>query len=181
MEGLSIIPGSQFKTSAWSGGVTTELFIHPVGSSYPERRFGFRISTALVELEESTFTYLEGVKRFLTPLCEGFSLTVNGNGLFLPRGEVLEFSGEDEVICRGSGRDLNLMLKNAAGNMRAVSGSFTVYDCAFAFVFTENEVRVTSRGDEETLPAMSFARLGKGEYCFSAPVVIFLIDTEENI
>lgn len=179
MEAVQLIPDSSFKTSAWSGGVTTELYIHPSGSSYAERRFSFRISTAVVELSESVFTRLEGVKRYLTPLCEGFSLNVCGRQISLPHGEVLAFSGEDDVICRGSGRDLNLMLRNARGNMRIVSGDLTVYDCDFAFVFAEDEVAVTSCDKERVLPAMSFARIAKGDHFFSAPVVLFLIDTEE--
>ena len=107
------------------------------------------------------FTRLEGVTRCLTPLCRGFSLRINGEEKELPRGEVLKFSGEDDVLCRGSGRDLNLMLKGAEGNMKYVCGGFSVYDCSAAFLYC---------------PA--FLRLMKGDHAVSRPAVLFLIDAD---
>lgn len=56
---------SQYITSEWSGGKTTELFIYPEGSSYQKRNFDIRISSASVEIEESTFTKLPDYNRVL--------------------------------------------------------------------------------------------------------------------
>jgi environmental stress-induced protein Ves len=41
-------------TAKWSGGETTELFISPEGSSYKKRDFDFRLSTATVEVNQSS-------------------------------------------------------------------------------------------------------------------------------
>lgn len=178
MKNVRRIPSEEFKTTVWSGGTTTELAIGLEGSSYAERRFAYRISSAEVELESSVFTRLEGVTRFLTPLCRGFSLRINGEEKELPRGEVLKFSGEDDVFCRGSGRDLNLMLKGAEGNMKYVCGGFSVYDCSAAFLYCPERTAVSSAGEEETFPAGAFLRLMKGDHAVSRPAVLFLIDAD---
>ncbi|MBQ1893835.1 MAG: HutD family protein [Clostridia bacterium] len=175
MSRIEIIPEERFVTAAWSGGTTTELFIFPEGSSYQERRFGFRISSALVELESSVFTRLEGVKRYLTPLGEGFLLNVNGRDVPLKNGEVLEFSGEDDVVCFGSGRDLNLMLKGYEGSMKLVSGLFRVYDSAHAFAFAPSGAELCSGDETASLPAGGFARLSVGEYLARGRIALFLV------
>lgn len=177
---IRILPDREFKTTTWSGGTTTELFIWPEGSSYGERRFSVRISTALVELESSVFTRLEGVERFLTPLCPGFLLTVNGEKKELRRGEVLCFSGEDEVLCEGAGRDLNLMLKAASGDMRVVKGDFTIEDCRMAFLFADGEQAVSFCEEEASctsvlLPARSFSEIAPGKYRTNGNAVLFVV------
>lgn len=178
MNTVEIIPASSFKTSYWSGGTTTELFIWPQGSSYAERRFKARISSAFVELSESVFTPLPGVKRFLTPLCRGFSLTVNGKNVELLHGGVLEFSGGDDVTCRGSGRDLNLMLKGCVGSMSIVSGGFGVSG-GMAFIYSESggTIRCTLSGQstEVALAPNSFTRLHPAEYRLDHSAVLFII------
>ena len=49
---------TNYSTSAWSGGATTEIRIMPEGSRYADREFLWRLSSATVEVEESTFTAL---------------------------------------------------------------------------------------------------------------------------
>ncbi|MBO4385103.1 MAG: HutD family protein [Clostridia bacterium] len=181
MGAIRILPETGFVTSEWSGGTTTELFIMPEDGSYKERRFTVRISTALVRLESSVFTDLPGVKRFLTPLCPGFLITVNGVKTELRYGEVLEFSGGDRVECVGSGRDLNLMLKGADGEMRTEAGAFTVEPCERAFVFAHDAQTVSFCGEGNSaltgafLPALSFSEIAPGEYFTEASAVLFII------
>ncbi len=180
-----------FKTTSWSGGATTELYIHPEGASYAERRFDFRISSAEVELESSVFTSLPSVKRFLTPLCgEGFRLVINGaEELFLPRGRVLEFSGDDAVACFGKGRDLNLMLKGAEGCMRCIAAgeraSFT--GAKFQFLYASEDGSIvpalrSTRGaadelaNELPVKAGDFIRVhGSGGFISKGSVVLFSV------
>ena len=59
---------SEYSTSAWSGGTTTELGIGPEGSRYADREFLWRISSATVDLEESTFTALPDYDRIIMTL-----------------------------------------------------------------------------------------------------------------
>ena len=67
-----------YATSRWSGGTTTQLYLYPEDGSYAQRRFQIRVSSAAVELEESDFTPLPGVDRWITPLAGGFTLTHPG-------------------------------------------------------------------------------------------------------
>lgn len=108
-----------FKTSTWAGGTTTELYLYPEDGSYAQRDFRIRISSATVETEESDFTLLPGVERFITPLDGTFVLThpdmppVKMEAL----DEPYRFSGEISTHCVGKVRDFNLMLKGCAGHM----------------------------------------------------------------
>ena len=63
-----IIKAESFTTSPWNGGSTTELFIYPMTSKYTSRNFHFRLSTATVNVEESTFTSLPGTTVPKVPL-----------------------------------------------------------------------------------------------------------------
>ncbi len=113
-----------YKTSRWSGGTTTELFIWPAGADYGKREFSFRISSAVVELEESDFTALPGVMRYITPLTGGFTLTHPGKVPVVmgPVAEPYRFSGEEPTHCVGCATDFNLMLKGVDGKMTLCSG-----------------------------------------------------------
>jgi uncharacterized protein len=51
--------------SKWSGGTTSEYFIYPKGSSVQAQDFDFRISTACIEVEASTFTKFPNHDRIL--------------------------------------------------------------------------------------------------------------------
>ena len=113
-----------FITTTWSGGTTTQLLIWPEGSDYSKREFAVRISSAVVALEESDFTPLEGVQRYITPLEGGFTLTHPGKAPveMAPLDPPYAFSGETPTHCLGKATDFNLMLKGVQGEMRLCSG-----------------------------------------------------------
>ncbi len=173
---IRIFDPDQFKTTVWSGVKTTELYLYPFDGSYADRRFQFRISTALVEQSESHFTRLDGVTRYLTPLCDGFYLKRNGHWLFLPKGDVLRFSGEEDILCRGSGRDLNLMLKGARGEMRILpKGDHALTLHAFLFLFCPQETTVNGT----VIPKNGFAEITSAGFStlrISEPSVLFTVD-----
>ena len=108
-----------FRTSTWSGGTTTELFLYPENGSYANRDFILRISSATVDLDESDFTSLEGVERYITPLQGGFTLShPDGNSVVLaPLAAPYRFWGHTPTHCVGKATDFNLMLKGCAGRM----------------------------------------------------------------
>ena len=108
---IEILKEVDFNTSTWSGGTTTELFIYPKGSKYSERDFKVRISTATVELDQSDFTKLNGVNRFIAPLDNNLKLTHNGlEAVNLKPFEVHEFPGHIDTTSYSKARDFNLML-----------------------------------------------------------------------
>jgi environmental stress-induced protein Ves len=108
-----------YKVGLWSGGSTTELFIWPEGADYAKREFTLRVSSARVDLEESDFTPLMGVTRYITPLSGGFTLTHPGTAPVVmgPLAEPYRFSGEIATHCVGKATDFNLMLKGCEGKM----------------------------------------------------------------
>lgn len=109
---MELISHNQQKTSTWSGGTTTELFIYPEDSVYSERNFDFRISTATVEVEESNFTQILGYKRILMIL-QGklFIEHKNQHSKTLHQYECDEFLGAWETKGKGKVVDFNLMMK----------------------------------------------------------------------
>ena len=128
---------SDYKTSAWSGGTTTELFIWPQGADYSKREFSFRVSSAAVELAESDFTPLPGVERWITPISGGFTLTHPGKApvVMEPLSEPYHFSGEEDTHCVGQATDFNLMLKGVDGEMAISRGTTSVrpgFNCFYA-------------------------------------------------
>lgn len=113
-----IFTKKDFKTTRWAGGKTTELFIFPENSSFKERNFSFRLSTASVEVEESVFTALPEVKRALMVLEGEMELThVNQHSKVLKKFDVDHFNGSWETLSKGKCTDFNLMTK---GNIRGV-------------------------------------------------------------
>lgn len=115
-----------FSTSSWSGGTTTQLFIYPEDSNYGKKDFKVRISSATVELEESNFTKLEGIYRFITPLDNSLKLSHNGETFTkLNPFEIYEFDGSLNTISFGKAKDFNLMLANGTkGELR----NFSIYE-----------------------------------------------------
>ena len=129
-----------YKTSVWSGGTTTELFIWPEGADYAARQFAFRVSSAVVELEESDFTPLVGVTRYITPLTGGFTLTHPGKDpvAMAPLDGPYRFSGEEPTHCLGRATDFNLMLKGVAGEMAVCRGKAPIRPGFNGFYALEN-------------------------------------------
>ena len=113
------LTSEDYKVSQWSGGTTTEIFIWPEGASYAAREFSLRISSATVELEESDFTALPGVTRYIVPLQGGFTLTHPGKApvVLSPLDTPYRFSGQIDTHCVGRATDFNLMLKGVEGVM----------------------------------------------------------------
>ena len=113
-----------YATSRWSGGETTQLMIWPRDAVYGERTFCWRLSSATVELEKSTFTALPAYDRLIATL-EG-TITLRHDGgepLTLAPYEVHAFDGGSETTSLGRCRDFNLMLRKgrATGNLRALT------------------------------------------------------------
>lgn len=119
---MRIIKNADLKTTTWSGGTTTQLFLFPEGSSYEKRDFLFRISTATVEQEESVFTSLPGFKRKLMVL-EG-ELLIKHKGHYekkLKPFDQDEFDGGWETGAQGRVTDFNLMIaKGISGDLEAI-------------------------------------------------------------
>ena len=105
-----ILTKDQFKKSKWSGGTTTELFISPQGSSYQERNFDIRISSATVDIEESDFTKLPNYNRALMILSGELEIIHQGEYTKkLTQYECDYFEGAWDTSAKGKVTDFNLM------------------------------------------------------------------------
>ena len=102
----------QYKTSSWSGGTTTELYLYPEDGDYAKREFKIRISSATVEAEESHFTSLPGIQRNLMIL-EGEMRLVHNNerAREMKPYDIDTFSGGWDTVSYGKVRDFNLMVQ----------------------------------------------------------------------
>ncbi len=114
---FKILRKEKIKISKWSGGITKQLYIYPEDSDYTKRDFKFRISIATTELEESTFTKLEGVDRVISILEGKMELFHEGNhnAILLPY-EIDRFKGDWDTSSKGKVTDFNLMLKECKGD-----------------------------------------------------------------
>lgn len=110
MENINVIKSKNHKTSEWSGGTTTELYIYPSESEYIKKNFKFRLSSARVYEEESTFTILPKIDRKLMVL-EGELLLQHENHhtIKLKEFDQDSFCGDWKTKSLGKARDFNLM------------------------------------------------------------------------
>lgn len=117
------IKAFNLNTNKWSGGTTTQLAIYPKNAEYKERNFQFRISTATVETEESTFTQLPGVSRILMILNGEIRIEhTDHHSKTLKKFEQDEFSGNWDTKSYGKATDFNVMtIGNTFGDIEAIT------------------------------------------------------------
>lgn len=108
---VRVIRQPQHRTSAWSGGETTEIAIFPPHSRYAARDFGWRVSSATVTSDTSEFTRLPGYNRRLLLLAGELRLQPAGDReTVLHPGEQYAFRGDTPITSHGLATDFNLML-----------------------------------------------------------------------
>lgn len=114
-----IISQSSYKVSKWSGGETTEVFLYPPEGHYALNEFDYRVSTAKVELEESTFSSLPGYKRIIMSLDNPLELHHRGKEglrkIKLAPYQINYFSGDDTTKSFGKCTDFNLIYSPKIG------------------------------------------------------------------
>lgn len=120
---INIVRKEEQLLSTWSGGTTRQIYIYPEGSDYPSRQFDFRLSSATVDCESSTFTPLPGIHRHLMIL-EG-TLELVHLDRYKKNLEILdqdEFEGDWQTLSFGKVVDFNLMLKRGSGKIWGIDG-----------------------------------------------------------
>ncbi len=120
---LELITKDKITTSIWSGGTTSELYIYPKGANYKAMDFKWRISSATVELDHSTFTVLPKIYRYITTLEGAMDLShEKGELIHLNPFDIHEFSGSLNTESFGKVRDFNLMMApGCTGNMNTLT------------------------------------------------------------
>jgi environmental stress-induced protein Ves len=114
----------QLNTSNWQGGTTTQLAIYPKEAIYKNLDFIFRISTATIEVEESTFTSLPNVSRVIMVL-NGELIIQHKNQYTkqLKKFDTDVFSGDWETTSIGKVTDFNVMTR---GSAKAIASGFSL-------------------------------------------------------
>ena len=122
MSSINVIRKEQQNTSNWSGGTTTQLAIYPKDALYSEGNFKWRISTAKVNIDESTFTRLPGISRIIMIIDGKLKLEHEGHyKVELSPFEQDSFSGEWNTKSFGKVTDFNLMMNNeCTGSLEAI-------------------------------------------------------------
>ena len=115
MRQIKIIKKDKLSSSKWSGGTTTQLYIYPENELYENSNFTFRISSAKVDLEESTFTKLPNIKRRIMILDGKLKLIhENYHSVTLEKFQQDTFYGDWNTKSYGKVTDFNLMLNDNA-------------------------------------------------------------------
>ncbi len=161
-----IIKNADCKVSNWSGGKTCEIFIYPPDSIYSERNFEFRISSATVDLPESTFTKLPAYSRYIMPLQGQMELSHNQQqSITLQPYQKNYFMGSDDTISRGTCTDFNLMLAlGLDGDIWPLEQDYSFnLNNKFSgiYILAENIGLNIKANDEDTL-----LRLSKGDFVY---------------
>lgn len=111
---MSIQKSTNFETTQWAGGSTTQLYIYPPNADFKKGDFRFRLSIASIEIDESVFTKLDNVDRILLLLEGNLNLTHEGHHeIDLRPFEQDSFSGGWNTKSTGIAKDFNLMSKGA--------------------------------------------------------------------
>lgn len=101
-----------YKTSDWMGGTTKELAIFPQSSSYLNRDFVWRLSSAVIDAEEANFSKLPDYDRVLMVLEGEVVLSYEGERVArLAKLEQDRFDGAWQTKSFGKITDYNLMVR----------------------------------------------------------------------
>lgn len=96
--------------TTWSGGTTSQLYIFPEDAQFSDRNFDFRISSATIDVEESSFTSLPTYNRILAILEGNLTLNHVGKPLTqLTKYEHVFFHGSWKTTSIGKVRDFNVI------------------------------------------------------------------------
>lgn len=123
LDNVVLVKQNEQQTTKWSGGTTTQLAIYPHDAEYKERNFTWRLSSAKVEEEQSTFTRLSGISRVLMVLDGQTKLEHQGHhSVMLQPFEQDQFYGDWLTKSFGKVRDFNLMMsKQCKGFLTAIT------------------------------------------------------------
>lgn len=156
MLNIHVIKKEMLQAAIWDGGKTYEYFIYPPSSTYVQRDFLFRISSATIEKVPSHFTRFENYHRFLVMIDNSLELVRNGKKERYKKHEIFTFNSNDEIVSSSLGNDFNLMVSNEKlqTKVEILKGNLkTSHQFIFCFALTnmifymDNEVTSLNKGD----------------------------------
>ncbi len=129
---------SDYQETSWSGGRTTQLYLFPAQSSYGERNFQFRLSTASMDTEQSTFTSLPSYHRILLSLDQTIVLQdmSSEEQVTLAPYHIHRFEGEQSIQCVGKAQDFNIIFDDSIqADLQVMDENKWVVECEGDFQF----------------------------------------------
>ncbi len=140
---FKIISKSDLIPSIWDGGKTYEYFISPADSSYSNRDFDFRISSASIEKTPSNFTRFEAYQRYLVMLDGDLKINRNGKKEIYAQHEIFQFDSNDEIKSFSIGNDFNLMVRKSGNPFEIIVQMLNdIYKNSWMFVFAIEETKI---------------------------------------
>lgn len=178
---VKIYSFSKAKSNLWSGGKTTELYIYPENAIYSNHDFKFRISTATIETETSTFTKLSGYNRILSVLEGELEIShEDHSSIKLKAFQLYSFSGDWNTISKGLARDFNVIFDQSLSiNLEMVildNETKISKDADFLFLFVLND---NTRINTQLLGKYDLVQIGKEEITLDAGSTFFKIEISE--
>lgn len=108
----TIVHASDVRFKKWSGGISSEYYIYPEGAVRAEGNYDFVVTSATVELEESTFSDYSGFDRVIMSLTKDYVLIHDDtDSYYLQPFEPHAFTGEQKTVSKGVYRDFNLIMR----------------------------------------------------------------------
>ncbi len=167
---IKLINPASYKTTTWSGGTTTELYILPEGADYASRQFNLRVSSATVDTPESNFTALPGFERILTPLQEPLRIfhPDRPEEVLVQPYDLHHFTGGELTSSQGQGRDFNVIYRPdwqvEATALEPASEPVVIAEPALYLIFSaqaQSLLVYQEGGEPETLdfPSLGLAQL----------------------
>lgn len=111
---MEILRQENYKSSVWTGGLTREVCILPAeGCCLADRNFDVRVSSAVINVTESTFSDFTGFTRYILCLEGNITLNVDGHTVTLDNEHLFQFDGASKVTSVNSSGaiDLNVICK----------------------------------------------------------------------
>lgn len=163
---IQIIRKNEQKTSLWAGGITTQIAIYPRNAEYTKRNFKWRLSSAQVDIEQSTFTHLPGIWRFIMVIDGEMVLEHEGHHrVLLKPFEQDSFSGEWTTHSFGKVKDFNLMLgEGCRGELHA---------------FQVN--KGISYNIASNIPEVEEQRISEAFYCVNGRISIIVNESNDSL
>ena len=120
---IRLIPKESYEVHSWAGGDTAEIFHYPADTSWQEKNFEIRISTANCRIDNMPYTDFTGWTRHITPLAGTLHIFHEGHhDKVLQPMEVDVFDGGWKTRSEGVVPDLNLLHTDAwEGRMARMS------------------------------------------------------------
>jgi len=141
---MQIITPEQYKTTQWKGGTTRQVFISPSNGNLSTRCFNLRISSAIIEQTESSFSNFSGFTRYILPLEGEITLLRDGRRISLSHNELYRFEGDESISSENTpgAIDFNIIVRHGIGIDVAIIQDVQLTDDRETVVFALDDITI---------------------------------------